>query len=656
MKPLPLKIISDHFMLYVFLCLLWGVTDSNITTTTGKSATQANTTTQLTTPLTTRSTTKPPPEKVKNVTVLTQNESSITLMWDKVNNISSYFLQYGTKEDTINVVEGPSVEHVVTSLSPGTKYNFTLITEFERVNSTGYKFEAVTAPRNVDNVTVLTQNESSITLMWDKVNNISSYFLQYGTKEDTINAVEGPSVEHVVTSLSPGTKYNFTLITEFERVNSTGYKFEAVTAPRNVDNVTVLTQNESSITLMWDKVNIISSYFLQYGTKEDTINVVEGPSVEHVVTSLSPGTKYNFTLITEFEGFNSTGYKFEAVTAPRNVDNVTVLTQNERSITLMWDKINNISSYFLQYGTKEDTINAVEGPSVEHVVTSLSPGTKYNFTLITEFERVNSTGYKFEAVTAPRNVDNVTVLTQNESSITLMWDKVNNISSYFLQYGTKEDTINAVEGPSVEHVVTSLSPGTKYNFTLITEFEGFNSTGYKFEAVTAPRNVDNVTVLTQNESSITLMWDKVNNISSYFLQYGTKEDTINAVEGPSVEHVVTSLSPGTKYNFTLITEFEGFNSTGYKFEAVTAPRNVDNVTVLTQNERSITLMWDKVNIISSYFLQYGTKEDTINAVEGPSVEHVVTSLSPGTKYNFTLITEFEGFNSTGYKFEAVTGR
>lgn len=65
--------------------------------------------------------------------------------------------------------------------------------------------------------------------MWDKVNNISSYFLQYDTKEDTINAVEGPSVEHVVTSLSPGRKYNFTLITEFERVNSTGYKFEAVT-------------------------------------------------------------------------------------------------------------------------------------------------------------------------------------------------------------------------------------------------------------------------------------------------------------------------------------------------------------------------------------------------------------------------------------------
>lgn len=81
-------------------------------------------------------------------------------------------------------------------------------------------------------------------------------------------------------------------------------------------------------------------------------------------------------------------------------------------------------------------------------------------------------------------------------------------------------------------------------------------------------------VLTRAENSITLMWDKVNNTSTYVLKYDNKgsikEENINAShEEASVTHEVSSLTPGTKYNFTVITVFEGQNSTGYSFEAVT---------------------------------------------------------------------------------------
>ena len=94
---------------------------------------------------------------------------------------------------------------------------------------------------------------------------------------------------------------------------------------------------------------------------------------------------------------------------------------------------------------------------------------------------------------------------------------------------------------------------------------------------------------------------------------------------------------------------------------LSAPENVKSVTVLTQNESSISLMWDKVNNASLYILQYdvsgSTREEKINAShQEASVTHVVSSLTAGTKYNFTLTTVFQGDNGTGYKFKAVTGR
>lgn len=79
-------------------------------------------------------------------------------------------------------------------------------------------------------MTVSAQDETSITLTWDKVNNISSYALQYESKEDTINAPhQDASVTLEVSPLQAGTQYDFTLITRFEKVNSTGFSFNAVT-------------------------------------------------------------------------------------------------------------------------------------------------------------------------------------------------------------------------------------------------------------------------------------------------------------------------------------------------------------------------------------------------------------------------------------------
>ncbi|XP_033467887.2 receptor-type tyrosine-protein phosphatase H-like isoform X1 [Epinephelus lanceolatus] len=771
MKPLSFKVTSDHFRLCVFLSLLWVVTDSNATptppstpastpaqtstpsttlTTTVTSTTEATTTAAPpTTTTTTPATTQPPPDNVKDVQVLSQNENSITLVWDKVDNILTYFLKYdneGLKVVPIIALEaGPSVTHVVSSLTAGIEYNFTLFTSSEGGNSTGYKFQAVTAPLNAEdfqsvdqtdtsvtlqwkkvgnfnyilvlneeetNITAsegseperhtisgltsgtrheftlytvfkdarssgvpttaftiplnangfksVNQSEISITLQWEKVNNVPNYRLVFNGQTINIPASEADPVTYVVSDLTNTTRYNFTLFTVFENVTSRGVNIIAFTAPPDAEGFESVEQSETNITLQWKSVNDFVNYTLVYFGKEINISAsTEEEPIKYTVPELTSGTKYDFTLYSVFETVRSSGVKHSAPTAPKNVPDVNLLTQNENSITLVWDKVNDNSTYLLQYhkeGHLEvDTILAPEGgSSVTHVVSSLTAGTIYHFTLITQFEGVNSTGYRFDAVTAPLNAKQFKAVRQNEISITLQWEKVNGVLNYTLEFNETMINITVSEEDPMTYTVLDLESMRRYVFTLFAVFENARSSGINTIAFTAPRNTEKFESVEQNETSITLQWKQVNEVLSYTLMFNKMEINVAASAGLQVKHTVTELKSGTKYHFTLYSLFETVRSSGVNYSAPTAPANVNNVTVVTQNESSITLKWDKVNDISTYFLQYDNNGSFIEVNQEASVTYEVSSLNAGTKYNFTLITRFEKVNSTGFSFCAVT--
>lgn len=84
-------------------------------------------------------------------------------------------------------------------------------------------------------------------------------------------------------------------------------------------------------------------------------------------------------------------------------------------------------------------------------------------------------------------------------------------------------------------------------------------------------------MIAQTETNITLKWEKVNNSSTYMLQYDHNgsmmmENVSSFAEG-SIIHEIVGLTAGTKYNFTIITHLEGATSTGYSVEVVTSKQD-----------------------------------------------------------------------------------
>ncbi|XP_078020253.1 fibronectin-like [Epinephelus lanceolatus] len=504
-----------------------------------------------------------------------QDETSITLQWNKVNNNVSFILQFNGTQINISAPDGDGpVTHTVSSLTAGTKYTFTLFSVFENVRSSGLNITAVTAPLNAGNFRSTGQDETSITLQWNKVNNNVSFILQFNGTQINISAPDGDGpVTHTVSSLTAGTKYTFTLFSVFDNVRSSGLNITAVTAPANLESFGSIGQDETSITLQWNKVNNNVSFILQFNGTQINIPAPDGDGpVTHTVSSLTAGTKYTFTLFSVFENIRSSGLNITAVTAPLNAESFRSTGQDETSITLQWNKVNNNVSFILQFNGTQINISAPDGDGpVTHTVSSLTAGTKYTFTLFSVFENVRGSGLNITAVTAPANLGSFRLTAQDETSITLQWNKVNNNVSFILQFNGTQINISAPDGDGpVTHTVSSLTAGTKYTFTLFSVFDNVRSSGLNITAVTAPLNAESFRSTGQDETSITLQWNKVNNNVSFILQFNGTQINISAPDGDGpVTHTVSSLTAGTKYTFTLFSVFDNVRSSGLNITAVT---------------------------------------------------------------------------------------
>ncbi|XP_039472732.1 receptor-type tyrosine-protein phosphatase eta-like [Oreochromis aureus] len=588
------------------------------------------------------------PNNTEEFKAVYQNETSITLMWKAVPNIDSYLLVFNEREINIS---NSTKEYRVSDLTSGTRYNFTLFTVFGNVSSSGVNCIAVTAPNNTEEFKAVYQNETSITLMWKTVPNIDSYLLVFNGRQINIS---NSTKEYRVSDLTSGTRYSFTLFTVFGNVSSSGVNCIAVTAPNNTEEFQAVYQNATSITLMWKTVPKIDHYLLEFN--ENKINI-SNSTEKYTVPNLTSGTRYNFTLFTVFGNVSSSGVNCIAVTdsAPNNTEEFQAVDQNATSITLMWKTVPNIDSYLLVFNGREINIS---NSTNEYTVSDLTSGTRYSFTLFTVFGNVSSSGVNCIAVTAPRNAEEFNKNGQDETSITLQWKTVPNIDNYLLAFDKTEISIsNSAE----EYRVSDLTSGTRYSFTLFTVFGNVSSSGVNCIAVTAPKNVQTVTV-TQNENSITLTWEKVNNILTYILEYDSGNIVIGkndmdgyTTSGASVTCVVSSLTAGTNYNFTLFTVFENVNSSGYNFSAPTVPPVVPWVSVTERFTNSITLEWENMKKAWQYQLQInGRVSDSVSDVSSDTVRKVVTSLQPGTEYDFSLTTVFAGLRSTPYTNFTVT--
>ncbi|XP_024141460.1 receptor-type tyrosine-protein phosphatase H isoform X1 [Oryzias melastigma] len=621
MKLISFK--ADRLLLCVIFNLLWVVSDGTTTspTSTGSSLT---TTSLMTTP-------KPKPPDPTNFKSVGQNESSISLEWSKVEDISTYRLEYEGNVRDVSEPDDTTISYTLTGLSSGNRYNITLFSVRDGDQSNGISIIAVTAPTDTELFTNQTQNETSITLTWKRVENISNYILFINGKEKNIPQESKEYIAHVVEDLTSGTRHEFSLFTVFVNVHSRGNNITAVTAPTNAEKFTHLNQTETSITLTWISEKDIFNYILQTNGKEESIPEQSTGSVNHVVPNLTPGTRYQFRLFTVFDGVRSTGDDIIAVTAPNNVETFDHINQNETSITLNWTTKNDFN-YTLELDGKQENFTQQSTGSIKHVVRNLINGTEYEFKLFTVFDYARSSGKTLTAVTAPANAADFMNKTQSENSITLTWTPVNKFNYTLIVNGKEKENFTQPSSDLKEYVVGDLTSGTEHEFRLFTVFKYARSSGEDITAVTVPSKLNSVKVTERTENSIIIQWISPNEKWSYEVQINGSD-----VASSSTSATVTDLLPGTKYVLSVISQFSGFSSAASETITVTKINSTAAKWEVTNSSITATIqgLFSRGTAVPKSQIR-----ESVNAqISGTNVSF--SGLIPGETYDISLFYEID---------------
>nr|XP_048282908.1 receptor-type tyrosine-protein phosphatase H-like [Myodes glareolus] len=290
------------------------------------------------------------PNPVRNLSVETQTNSSITLSWDEPDGHDpvdlTYWVQWPGDDGNYKNKSTANTSVMVDGLAPASTYEFSVRVEKDGIRSTTVTLKASTAPNPVRNLSVKTQTNSSITLSWntpeghDTVN--LTYWVQWSGDDvtDVTNSTADTSV--VVDDLKPASTYEFSVWVEKDGIRSTTVTLKASTVPNAVMSLRIQNQTDRSITLSWTAPmgsrDPSYTYWISWTLENNSVTGVEHTNDTNItLETLEPGSWYNFTVWAERNKVGGYHSSVRGPTVPAAVSNPScVSTSGGYGVILTW--------------------------------------------------------------------------------------------------------------------------------------------------------------------------------------------------------------------------------------------------------------------------------------------------------------------------------
>ncbi|XP_065776878.1 receptor-type tyrosine-protein phosphatase H [Muntiacus reevesi] len=209
------------------------------------------------------------PNTVRNLTVETQTNSSITLRWEAPNGPEpeNYWVQWTGDGNATGSQNTTNTTVTVEGLEAGTLYEFSVSAVKDGVSSSWVLLNGTTAPTEVMDLQKQNQTNSSITLRWEAPADPRPQFYVYwvqwassghpqrkqdpqGQQDSQTGRTNGTC--YTVGALLPGTRYRFSVWAESNGVHGDKQSLNASTAPDPANIVScVITSGGHQAILNW---------------------------------------------------------------------------------------------------------------------------------------------------------------------------------------------------------------------------------------------------------------------------------------------------------------------------------------------------------------------------------------------------------------------
>ncbi len=445
------------------------------------------------------------------------------------------------------------------------------------------------------------------------------------------------------------------------------------------------------IALDWSAVADVDHYNIYWFTANQGTQVISRvtPPFQHMGNALDVTYYYAVRAVNAdgLEGKPSTRIAVKPQTLPAEPDvlppevaDIVVMSQR---VQLSWQAADNAESYVLYWSNtlpfELANANRIELMGTTFVHENLDNGLDYHYVIASVNADVESVPGTVFSVTLPPDTPVLTA-EAGDASITLSWDAVIGVDTYWLYWSTtlpvvqddfRRFEIAATDPLTIKH--DGLNNGEAYHYLILAVNKGGESSPGLATAVplsmqeplVPPGNVNATLNLNQAE----LSWDPVDN-ASYNVYWSTETPVDTAVaERVSVtspDYILQDLLPATSYYFVVSAVIDSVESVPSSPEIeLNVPPDMPEVSA-RGGKQQVTLSWNGVTGAEGYTVYWAEKDWVGNTNVAPLLDNVISidvngefntythdNLTNGNTYYYFVTAHYNGEESDGIEVRAI---
>ncbi|XP_028823049.1 collagen alpha-1(VII) chain isoform X2 [Denticeps clupeoides] len=455
-------------------------------------------------------------------------------------------------------------------------------------------------------------------------------------QQDTVGAEQN---SFLLRGLRSGTDYLISIITQYP--NSLGEPISSKARTKSLPSVTVLRLLRAgffSLSLAWDAPSTgTQGYRITYGATGQQASQLQeqrlsADKLSATLEQLQPDTEYVVSLYPLFPRNSAAPATLTARTLRlKPVQQLTVETMSEQSVSVRWRTVSGARSYRLVWGPLAgQDVQTLEVTTDSHNISGLQSDAEYIITVIVLYDQ-NIEG---PAATARFRIERLEqqvlqATPTGTSSILLTWHHIQTARGYRLEWREREGGSilrQPFPASTTSYKLRGLKPRTEYIFTLYTLYEGHEEATSVSITPTAGQQVGRVSNLRVVESLrgyVRLGWDGVVGATQYLILVINTEsgsEDKNSILANQTALDLRGLTEGVSYRVSVtavVGNIEGDPVTIYIKTEQSVPRVAD-LQVTNINSQQVRFTWTRAAKATGYRITWKQESGVEQAREvGP---------------------------------------
>ena len=601
-----------------------------------------------------------------------------------------------------------------------------------------------------------TVTTTSAELLLNATDNSGSvnYTITYGGSTINLTGASGVQQSRVISGLTHSTAYNFTVTAKdaannaaannpivvnattlvdtntacagtssqaVEGAFSTGYEYGFITVGTSVKATFKLLDTDKTGVVAYLRRETPSGEWEMAGsglTFTYTLNGLAIGSTVKLAAKFAYGGGMSVTKYFTYTVGDTCGVSTGDTQAPTNfAATLGTVTFNSAEVLLTAVDDSGTVNYRITYGSTTIDVTGASGVQQSKVISGLAPETAYSFT-VTARDAANNTAANSPVIVNATTLPDTSTACAGTSSIAaegsfntgytytfetsgnsvtatftlLDTDKTGVVAYLWRQAPFNEWAMTHTSGLTFTKTVTGLAPGASVNFGVKFDYaNGLSRTKYFTytvgdncgaggEDTQAPTDFTAITG-TVTSTSVELLLNATDDsgIVFYDITYGANSTSVTGVSGEQRSVVISSLTPGTQYSFTVTASDQAGNDVAVPVtvQAVTLPDsstqcsgissqaqqgsfssgyNYDFETTGTDVTVTFTLLdTDKTGVVAILWEEEPFSEASMDHVSGLTFRKTLTNRPPGTTVTCAVKFAYSGGQSVTRYFTYLVG-